>query len=537
MKKYLNLSIVSFCIILVACGNESDQQVVYDENHKKQDESYDILDQKNYVTAYKYQERYDSIVQDCGANDKPSYECSGIIFRGIRSSAQAKPWIHRKKDKDKGVLSFAYIRQDQNFKLPSHTYQSGVIIRPDFEKNIKIKCASPMDMNTDYRGIAPTYNHCLASTENKYSSIDYTVKDCQDWGIDTAQKWLDVFIPVMKNTIKQRGNLYQIPGQTCSFNMSINDLDKIKDRAKYFNMFAEIRKNIPLEFRTEWWNNEMLVTIWDDNQVTNAPIEAFYYNFGDQKGLNDAQNFQKNYFNDTGTILPIIAVEFQVDTASKFFYSQHDQLILSELKKSDIEKAKIAAEWLTSSPPTQSSNIFLQDKKQYESLLSIDSLRWNLAISDSNIDTEYLLKRFSKDVNPMLENNKVKGLLDYITAFEQPVANGIKTQYMRKRPFQYYQVSTCTPSDEPMLEKNGSYPSGHSLRGYLVAAALSDLDTQHQIQLQKIGQDYALSRMVCRAHWESDTYAAEKISLIVMNVLKDSPDYLNKIKEAKSAIQ
>lgn len=202
MKKYLNLSIVSFCIILVACGNESDQQVVYDENHKKQDESYDILDQKNYVTAYKYQERYDSIVQDCGANDKPSYECSGIIFRGIRSSAQPKPWIHRKKDKDKGVLSFAYIRQDQNFKLPSHTYQSGVIIRPDFEKNIKIKCASPMDMNTDYRGIAPTYNHCLASTENKYSSIDYTVKDCQDWGIDTAQKWLDVFIPVMKNTIK-----------------------------------------------------------------------------------------------------------------------------------------------------------------------------------------------------------------------------------------------------------------------------------------------------------------------------------------------
>lgn len=538
MKIRFNPLVVCICLVLVGCGGgSSDQEINTQKDQVGQNPSYDISNYNNYITAYKYQERYDNVVENCDTSDKPSYECSGILFRGIRSSAQPKPWVHRQKDRDKGVLSFAYIRHDQNFKLPTNTYQSGVIIRPDFEKNIATKCASPMDMNTDYRGIASNSNYCLSSRENKYSSIDYTVKSCQDWGIDSAQKWLDTFVPIMKETIRARGSLSQFPGQTCSFDISTNDSENFKDRAKYFNLFADIRKDIPLELRPEWWNNEILVSAWDDNQAINAPFEAFYYNFGDRKGLNDAQNFQKNYFNDTKTILPIIAIDFQANTTVKFLYSQHDQLILSEYKKSDIEKAKLAVEWLISSPPVLESSEFLQDQSEYQSLLSVDALRWNLAIQDSNISTEYLLNRFSRDTDFKLDNHKIKALLDYVTGFEQPVVSDIKAKYMRKRPFQYYQTNTCTPNDETMLEQNGSYPSGHSLRGYLVAAALSDVDSQYASQLQNIGQDYALSRMVCRAHWKSDTLAAQKISLITMNVLKNSSAYLEKLKEAKSITQ
>lgn len=102
-------------------------------------------------------------------------------LEALEAQHNPKPWKHRDKDKTKGVLSLAYIDKDLNFKLPEDTYQAGIIIKPDFEKNITVECASPMDMNTDSR--ITSYSNCLQSTEIKYSQIDYTVKSCQAWGL------------------------------------------------------------------------------------------------------------------------------------------------------------------------------------------------------------------------------------------------------------------------------------------------------------------------------------------------------------------
>lgn len=492
---------------------------------------YDMEDMNNYIAATKYEQRYNNVVENCGSDSAPQYECSGLLFRGIRIAAQPKPWVHRQRDRDKGAVAFAYIRQDLNFKLPDDTYQAGIVIRPDYEDVAPTRCASPMDMNTDAR--TGSFNNCLKSDEVQYGSVDYTVKDCQDWGIDTPQKWLDIFIPVMRAT-KAQGTLDQFPGQTCSYTMSVSDQAKFATRANYFSMFAAIRKGVPTDLRPDWWNDEILVTAWNDEKATTAPIEAFYYNLGNEAGLEAAQSFQQAYYEDTQKYLPILAIDFKVDEPSRIYFSAHDQVVFENLP--NLEKIKITANWLTPDPPAENSAAFELDKKTYQELLNPSASRWTLAQQDANITSQYLARRFL-GFNYKYYTTEVTALINYMVDFEQPVANEIKAKYNRERPFVYYNSEICTPEDRDFLLTNTSYPSGHSLRGYLVGYSLSDVDNSRRSEFENTAVDYAKSRIVCRVHWLSDTEASKGIASMAMNILKYSPEYLGRVQAAKQSIQ
>lgn len=492
---------------------------------------YDMNDMSNYIAAGKYEQRYNNLVENCGSDSAPQYQCSGLLFRGIRIAAQPKPWVHRQKDIDKGTVSMAYIRKDLNFKLPDDTYQAGMVVRPDFEDVAPTRCASPTDMNTDDR--VGSLNDCLKSDEVQYGSTDYTVKDCQDWGIDTPQKWLDIFIPIARAT-KQNGTLDQFPGQTCTFTMAKSDPAKFATRATYFSMFAGIRKGFPVDLRPDWWNDEILATIWDDSKPTTAPIEAFYYNLGNQAGFEAAQTWQKAYYEDTKIYLPILAIDFKVDEPSRIYYSAHDQVVFDNM--SDLEKIKITAEWLTPDPPAENSAAFELDKKTYQELLNPSASRWTLAQQDANITSQYLARRFL-GFNYKYYTTEVTALINYMVDFEQPVANEIKAKYNRERPFVYYNSEICTPEDRDFLLTNTSYPSGHSLRGYLVGYSLSDVDNSRRSEFENTAVDYAKSRIVCRVHWLSDTEASKGIASMAMNILKYSPEYLGRVEAAKQSIQ
>ncbi len=525
------LLIITISILLSACGGSSNDST---SHTPPDDETYDINDLNNYITAYKFKERYNTFAEDCGDSSKPAYQCSGVVIRGIRIAAQPKPWVHRDKDKNKGVISFAYIRNDTNFKLPTDVYQSGIIINSNFEEKTAIRCASPLDFNTDARS-GSEFN-CGKSNEKQLTSTDFTIKDCQDWGINTADKWLSTFIPVLRETKRITGDLGQAPGQLCSFTMTNTNDDKFKNRADYFKLYADIRNGIPNDLKPTWWNNEIVVDAWNDAKATNAPIEAFYYNFGDKKGLRDAQSFQNNYYADTQTILPIIAIDFEgnKDGTSNFYFSVHDQTALKQFKNNQ-EKIAQLVPLLIGAPPTSESDL-LQDFNIYNKNLDTEiknPSRWNLAIQDANYSGAYLLNRFTQGNNSDLGNTNTISLVDYVINLEQPAVNGLKSLYMKSRPFMHFQTNTCTPALDSELKLNGSYPSGHSVRGYLVSAALSDVNKTKEDSLLAVANDYADSRIICRAHWESDTVAAQKVTTIIMNMLRYDNDYQNIVKSLK----
>ena len=93
------------------------------------------------------------------------------------------------------------------------------------------------------------------------------------------------------------------------------------------------------------------------------------------------------------------------------------------------------------------------------------------------------------------------------------------------------------PEDRDFLLTNTSYPSGHSLRGYLVGYSLSDVDNSRRSEFENTAVDYAKSRIVCRVHWLSDTEASKGIASMAMNILKYSPEYLGRVQAAKQSIQ
>ena len=79
-----------------------------------------------------------------------------------------------------------------------------------------------------------------------------------------------------------------------------------------------------------------------------------------------------------------------------------------------------------------------------------------------------------------------------------------KAYYNRKRPFVRFQEHLLTVEEEQDLKKEGSYPSGHSQRGYAAALLLSEVNPANADTLMARGYMYGESRVIVGAHWQSD---------------------------------
>jgi len=83
--------------------------------------------------------------------------------------------------------------------------------------------------------------------------------------------------------------------------------------------------------------------------------------------------------------------------------------------------------------------------------------------------------------------------------------------------------NTCRPQDEPMLRKDGSYPSGHTAIGWMLALVLTDVMPDKQDALLKRGYEFGESRVICRAHWLSDTLAGRVVASATYARLQSDP--------------
>ena len=62
----------------------------------------------------------------------------------------------------------------------------------------------------------------------------------------------------------------------------------------------------------------------------------------------------------------------------------------------------------------------------------------------------------------------------------------------------------CTPALDPVLRKDGSYPSGHVAIGWGWALLLAEVDPEHAEAILARGRAFGESRMICNVHWASD---------------------------------
>jgi D-alanyl-D-alanine dipeptidase len=87
--------------------------------------------------------------------------------------------------------------------------------------------------------------------------------------------------------------------------------------------------------------------------------------------------------------------------------------------------------------------------------------------------------------------------------------------------------------EEAELSGEGSYPSGHSQRGYAAALLLSEINPANADTIMSRGFMYGESRVIAGAHWQSDVDASRLCAAIGLTRLHTNPAFLADLKKAQ----
>jgi acid phosphatase (class A) len=111
-----------------------------------------------------------------------------------------------------------------------------------------------------------------------------------------------------------------------------------------------------------------------------------------------------------------------------------------------------------------------------------------------------------------------------------------KNHYTRMRPFMMNNQPTCTPEEEEMLRKDGSYPSGHTAIGWAWALILCEIFPEYTNDIIARGREFGESRIVCNVHWQSDVNEGRFMGAATVARLHADPDFLADLEAAKNEV-
>jgi acid phosphatase (class A) len=114
---------------------------------------------------------------------------------------------------------------------------------------------------------------------------------------------------------------------------------------------------------------------------------------------------------------------------------------------------------------------------------------------------------------------------------EESAAGGLlKKLYHRPRP---YQVDSTLHPVCPLNPEPTSYPSGHSLSGYLLAFTLVQLVPEKRQQILDRVDEYVHNRLICGVHYASDIEASRRVAYAIFGAMADSPDFQRDLASAR----
>ena len=160
-------------------------------------------------------------------------------------------------------------------------------------------------------------------------------------------------------------------------------------------------------------------------------------------------------------------------------------------------------------PPDNDSNVTLGEIKY---LASIEPDVTRVKEGD---DIAEVFKKEIEHVDPKLKTDidiLIKDSVRYIME--------IKYHYNRPRPFQianFYGIDLNGTELDSM--KTPSYPSGHATQGYLIGEYLALKDPKHAVHYRDVGEEIAESRIIAKAHYESDKSGGKKLAEQLMKFL------------------
>ena len=173
-------------------------------------------------------------------------------------------------------------------------------------------------------------------------------------------------------------------------------------------------------------------------------------------------------------------------------------------------------------PPAFNSPEFASDEVRYNwgKEQRQDSARLAMAIADAEWnDLEIVLSRwqeaFGMPISEATTPHIYALLVNSITTVD-PMRIEPKAFYQRQRPFERYD-DTMPSHEESFLRGEGSYPSGHSLRGWLIGLVLAQVAPERAEAILARSWDYCNSRAMSITHvlppaWVSVRYREVSVS-------------------------
>jgi acid phosphatase (class A) len=153
------------------------------------------------------------------------------------------------------------------------------------------------------------------------------------------------------------------------------------------------------------------------------------------------------------------------------------------------------------------------------------------ALADENDETIFAYKTVLGD-GFTAENLPLTAAFGAHVHGEEPASGGpLKALFARPRPYQLDSTlhPACKTTDQP-----NSYPSGHTLSGYLLAFTLAEMVPEKKLEILSRADDYAHNRLVCGVHYPSDVAASRQIAYAVFGYMMATPKFQIELAAAKT---
>lgn len=192
-------------------------------------------------------------------------------------------------------------------------------------------------------------------------------------------------------------------------------------------------------------------------------------------------------------------------------------------------------------PPQPGSAQFSYDEAQYKwGKMQRITPRAKQAFEDANLNGPALAKAFSEAFGIAISKENTPEIYRLITHMQEDggdlATREAKNYYNRMRPFMFFNEQSLTPNDEKWLATNGSYPSGHTSKGWSVALVLAEVNVPRQNQILKRGFEIGQSRVICGVHYQSDVDAGRVVGSALVARLHANDAFNAQLAKAKKNV-
>ncbi len=190
-------------------------------------------------------------------------------------------------------------------------------------------------------------------------------------------------------------------------------------------------------------------------------------------------------------------------------------------------------------PPSSNSPEFAYDVLRYQwgKTQRLNPERAAIAKRDAVWSYEALLAEFNVPFGMTIsktETPEIWKLLETSLVTTDQMRVAPKKYYHRTRPFEMYEEHLLSPETEADLRGEGSYPSGHTARGWMAALLLAEINPARADTIFARGWMYGESRVIEGAHWQSDVDASRVAASIGYAALQNSEAFRKQVEKAKA---